>query len=162
MNKGGQWCRIIHNNQQPICSECHEEGYVRRKCPEIECRLCKTKGHMSFDCTQKNVNNDAETDPTLTPEKTTIENELDNDGDDKMPDNIQENTQEVLQESTQDSLRDNMDYDDIIPGQKRPHSTDFEDNIKTPLRRQKCKPVPNLSAAEKREKPSTKDQPTSK
>ena len=31
---------------------------------------------MFFDCTQKNVNNDAEADPTLTPEKTTIENEL--------------------------------------------------------------------------------------
>ena len=162
MKIGGQWCRIIHNNQQPICSECHEEGHVRRKCPEIECRLCKTKGHMSFDCTQRNVNNDAETDPTLTPEKTTVENELDNDGDDKMQDNIQENTQEVLQENTQDSLRDNMDYDDTIPGQKRPHSTDSEDNVKTPLRRQKCKPVPNLSAAKKREKSSTKDQPTSK
>ena len=135
---------------------------MRRKCPESECRVCKTKGHMSFDCTQRNVNSDAETDPTLTPEKTTVENELDNDGDDKMQDNIRENTQEVLQENTQDSLRDNMDYGDTIPGQKRPHSTDSEENVKTPLRRQKCKPVPNLSAAKKREKPSTKDQPTSK
>ena len=71
-------------------------------------------------------------------------------------------TQEALQENEQESLRDNMDYDDTIPGQKRPHSTDSEDNVKTPLRRQKCKPVPNLSAAKKREKPSTKDLLTSK
>ena len=158
MKIGGQWCRTIHNNQQPIRSECHEEGHVRRKCPQIECRLCKTKGHMSFDCTQKDVNNDVQTDPTPTPEKTTTEIELDNDGDDEMQDNILVNTQEVLQDNAQDSLRENVDYDDTIPGQKRSHCTDSEDNAKTPM----CKPVPNLSSAKKREKPSTKDQPTSK
>ena len=92
MKIGGQWCRIIHNNQQPICSECHEEGHVRRKCPQIECRLCKAKGHMSFDCTEKNVNNDAKKDPTPIPEITTLENQLDNDGDDQMHENIQGNT----------------------------------------------------------------------
>jgi len=125
---------------------------LRRKCPQIECRLCKTKGPISLDCTQKDVNNDAQADPTPIPEKTTSEIELDNDGDDKMQENVQVNTQEVLQENAQGSLRDNLDYDDTIPGQKRPHSTDSEDNVKTPLRRQKCKPVPNLSAAKKREK----------
>ena len=25
---GGEWCRIIHNNQQPVCSECHEPGHT--------------------------------------------------------------------------------------------------------------------------------------
>ena len=79
-----------------------------------------------------------------------------------MQENIQENTQEVLQENAQDSLRDNMDHDDTIPGQKRPHFTDSEENAKTQLHRQKCKPVPNLPAARKTEKPSTKDQLTSK
>ena len=87
--------------------------------------------------------------------------ELENDGDDKMQENILVNTQ-VLQENAQDSLQDNMDYDDTIPGEKWPHSTDSEDNVKTPLQRQKSRPVPNFSAAKKREKPSTKDQPTSK
>ena len=162
MKIGVQWCRIIHNNQQPICSECHQEGHVRRKCPEIECRLCKTKGHMSFDCTQKDVNSDAQTDPTPIPKEPTAENELNNDGDDEMQENIQGNPQEVLQEKVQDSLRDNMDYDDTVTGQKRPHSTDSEDNVKGPQRRQRCKPVPNLLAARKREKPSTNDQPASK
>ena len=79
-----------------------------------------------------------------------------------MQENTQVNTQEILQENAQDSLGDNMDYEDTIPGQKRPHSTDSEDNAKTPVRQKKCKPIPNLSAAKKREKPSTKDQPTSK
>ena len=72
--------------------------------------------------------------------KSTTDIELDNDGDDKMQGNIQVNTQEILQENLQDSLEDNMDYDDTIPLQKWPHSTDSEDNVKTPLRRQKCKP----------------------
>ena len=27
---GGEWCRIIHNNQQPVCIECGELGYTRR------------------------------------------------------------------------------------------------------------------------------------
>ena len=79
-----------------------------------------------------------------------------------MQENIQVNTREVLQENAQDSLQDNMDNEDTIPGQKGAHSTNSEDSVKTTLRRQKCKPVPNLSAAKKREKPSTKDQPTSK
>lgn len=26
---GNEWCRIIHNNQQPICSECSEIGHSR-------------------------------------------------------------------------------------------------------------------------------------
>ena len=36
---GDEWCRIIHNNQQPICRECSELGQSRRKCPQILCRL---------------------------------------------------------------------------------------------------------------------------
>ena len=92
---------------------------------------------MSFDCTQEDVNSDAQTDPNPIPEKTATDIELDNDGDDKMQDNILVNTQEVLQENTQDSLQENMDYDDTIPGQKRPHSTDSEDkceNTATPAK----------------------------
>ena len=45
-----EWCRIIHNNQQPICRECNELGHSRRKCPQIICRLCEATGHMSQDC----------------------------------------------------------------------------------------------------------------
>ena len=45
-----EWCRIIHNNQKPICRECNELGHSRRKCPQIICRLCEATGHMSQDC----------------------------------------------------------------------------------------------------------------
>ena len=47
---GDEWCRIIHNNQQPICRECLQLGHSRRKCPTIKCNLCKATGHMSMDC----------------------------------------------------------------------------------------------------------------
>ena len=33
----GEWCRIIHDNQQPVCSECNEVGHTRKHCPKIEC-----------------------------------------------------------------------------------------------------------------------------
>ena len=45
-----EWCRIIHNNQQPICRECNELGHSRRKCPQILCHLCEATGRMSQDC----------------------------------------------------------------------------------------------------------------
>lgn len=48
----GQWCRIIHNNQQRVCSFCHGVGHSRRKCPEIECHHCGSKGHIARDCEQ--------------------------------------------------------------------------------------------------------------
>lgn len=48
----GEWCRIIHNNQQPVCIECNELGHTRRNCPKIRCRICKQLGHMSYYCVQ--------------------------------------------------------------------------------------------------------------
>lgn len=36
----GEWCRIIHSDQRPICSNYHELGHSRRKCPEVTCRVC--------------------------------------------------------------------------------------------------------------------------
>lgn len=56
MKIGGQWCRIIYNDQQPVCSECRQEGHTRRRCPVIECRRCKNKGHMSYDCDKAESN----------------------------------------------------------------------------------------------------------
>lgn len=47
-----EWCRIIHNNQQPICRECYEVSHSRRHCPQIVCHRCSSKGHLSHDCDQ--------------------------------------------------------------------------------------------------------------
>ena len=52
---GGEWCRIIHNNQEPVCTECNELGHTRKRCPKIVCRICKEHGHMSYVCEKKNV-----------------------------------------------------------------------------------------------------------
>ena len=53
----GEWCRIIHNNQQPICSECSELGHTRKHCPYVECRICHNLGHMSYNCEQRQTRN---------------------------------------------------------------------------------------------------------
>ena len=34
---------------------CQEVGHTRKKCPEITCRICKEKGHMSYVCEKRNV-----------------------------------------------------------------------------------------------------------
>ena len=50
LNIGGEWCRVIHNNQLIICSDCEETGHSRKNCPLIECRTCHELGHISFHC----------------------------------------------------------------------------------------------------------------
>ena len=57
---GGEWCRVIHNDQQPVCSECKELGHTRKRCPEIICRICKEKGHMSYNCDRRNNRDEVE------------------------------------------------------------------------------------------------------
>ena len=57
---GGEWCRVVHNDQQPICSECQEVGHTRKKCPETTCRICKEKGHICYVCEKRNVRKESE------------------------------------------------------------------------------------------------------
>ena len=57
---GGEWCRVIHNDQQPVCSECKELRHTRKRCPEIICRICKEKGHMSYNCDRRNNRDEVE------------------------------------------------------------------------------------------------------
>ena len=51
----GEWCRVIHNNQQPVCTECNQEGHTRKRCPQVQCIICKEYGHMSYHCVQANA-----------------------------------------------------------------------------------------------------------
>ena len=37
---GGEWCRIIQNNQHRVCTNCQELGHTRKNFPTIECRRC--------------------------------------------------------------------------------------------------------------------------
>lgn len=53
LNIGGEWCRVIHNNQLIICSNCEETGHSRKNCPLIECHTCHELGHISFHCSSQ-------------------------------------------------------------------------------------------------------------
>ena len=57
----GEWCRIIHSNQKPVCNFCLEEGHRRSQCPEIECFKCGKKGHLRAHCTEISTIDDTPT-----------------------------------------------------------------------------------------------------
>ena len=38
---GGEWCRIIHSNQQLICTNCHEPGHSRKTVRQSNAALVK-------------------------------------------------------------------------------------------------------------------------
>ena len=50
LNIGGEWCRVIHNHQLLICSNCNEAGHSQKNCPQIQCRNCNQLGHISYHC----------------------------------------------------------------------------------------------------------------
>ena len=69
---GGEWCRVIHNNQLLICSNCNDIGHSRKNCPQIECRICHALGHISFHCPLKASRHTETThDESTTPENDT-------------------------------------------------------------------------------------------
>ena len=49
----GEWCRIIHSNQQRICSNCDGLDHTRKQCPYIQCRSCDGFGHVAQHCPQQ-------------------------------------------------------------------------------------------------------------
>lgn len=150
-----KWCRVIHNQQQQVCSNCHDLGHSQRKCPEITCCICGEKGHLSYDCVQETetapVNTEAEIPHAGNnfnqPEKPTEEN---------LPPT--ENPPEPEPEITEDlhletplpdkDMNDQQPSDQPRTGTKRHLPTDSDsDNIKPqPQRRSRIKPTPNLNA----------------
>ena len=130
----GEWCRIIHNNQQPLCSECSELGHVRRECPYVTCRVCHDLGHMSYSCKQR--------------EKRDKEQEQQHQTDgmhanEPTPEGEEKKDNENPAKDGNDQL-ENMDFEDKAQGVKRQHTTDSDSDGKVPTRRARVNPTPNL------------------
>ena len=148
----GEWCRIIHNNQQPVCSQCHEMGHTRKRCPEVECRICKEKGHMSYVCEQINARFEEDQE----------ENENITEPESSMPADVPENVNNtpVSDEENKSDRKEPEEHKHENPeemetdhkGCKRQHSADSDSDAKTPSRRQRINPVPNLNNVRQREK----------
>ena len=182
---GGEWCRVIHNNQQPVCSECHEPGHTRKRCPEVICRICKESGHMSYNCDQRNnraeeqrepaVNQDtAPTNSTpvnntpvpVTPEISTPVNGMENVDINTVPENNVHENGESSNGNEKDKLiasnidsgesSEAMETEHDVQGCKRHLSTDSYSDSKTPSRRQRINPAPSLNCAKQRDKSTPK------
>lgn len=153
---GGEWCRVIHNDQQPICSECQEVDHTRKKCPEIICRICKEKGHMSYVCEKRNARKESE---DLEEQANTMSTE-----EPKNPGNIDASeagksesslhTETATNSTTTDQAKrdDNknpeaMETQHAVQGCKRQFSGDSDSDNNAQSRRTKINPVPNLSNA---------------
>lgn len=171
MNIDGRWCRIMHNNQQRVCTICHAVGHSRRKCPEIECRRCHNKGHIASDCPEPEQTTD------ITPNDETVtqppsENTPDDITDPPVIETPQTDPEPEPQPPQQDNdneqpstvnsqTEEHMDDEDAQRGSsKRPHQTDSDSDRSAP-RRAKIKPTPNLSTARRpKSKPKKEEPPT--
>lgn len=143
MKIGGEWCRIIHNNQQPVCLECNELGHTRKRCPKIRCRICKQLGHMSYNCEQQG-SDDA-------PEPTDA-NEENKQPESASDENLQESAMADSQETGADATSEEMDFEEAKKqGLKRHHVTDSDSDHKqnTTARRQRLHPQPKIPTRKK-------------
>ena len=59
----GEWCSIIHSNQKPVCTVCHEEGHHRADCPSVVCFNCGEKGHIRAKCSKDEFGWDKDANP---------------------------------------------------------------------------------------------------
>ena len=128
---GGERCRIVHNNQQPVCIVCSELGHTRRNCPKTRCRVCKRLGHMSYNCDEREgqdaeEQNDAEPDIKLQqPEATDLEATVTG------IENTHANSDAVNKVSPVDSQKVEMEYEDRAQNLKRQHVTDSDSDKST-------------------------------
>ena len=146
---GREWCRIIHNNQQQICSNCNEPGHSRKNCPSIECRVCGTLGHISYHCPTRNAHHTENTDEDSTTSNDNTENVENSDN----LENLMEETEEqdgeqpiMDQEEEREPQTGNNTKWQVVSA-KRPHQTDSDSEPLTLTRKQRIKPTPNLNAA---------------
>ena len=142
---GDEWCRIIHNNQQLICTHCNEPGHSRKNCPSIECRLCKSFGHLSFHCPNKSTwseQTSQETDEDPTPSDTDAPMELKTEQEPPTP--ITTETPFPATPTTEKPAA-NTDINNASP--KRQYPTDSDSETISMPRKQRTKTRPNVNAA---------------
>ena len=146
---GGEWCRIIHNNQQSVCLECSELGHTRRNCPKIRCRVCKRLGHMSYNCDEREEQDayeqiDAQPEINLQqPEATDVEATVAGN------ENTHANSDAVNKVSPVVSQKVEMEYEDRAQNLKRQHVTDSDSDKSTSARRPRLRTAPNLLSRKK-------------
>ena len=163
----GEWCRIIHNNRQPVCIECNELGHTRRNCPKIRCRICKQLGHMSYNCVQREEQDDEARDAQPEGNETQAEathgqREAAEGSGNTVNEDIRPNNDHP-ENKIPESRNEEMECDDRVQNLKRQHITDSDSDGAASVRRAKLNPAPNLPAR-KREKKTAKtgDKPPSK
>lgn len=165
MNIDGRWCRIIHNNQQRVCTNCHALGHSRRKCPEIECRRCKNKGHITSDCQEPEPTPDiTQTDETVTHSAPEISSEDISDPPDINPPQTEPEPdprppvpENNIEEPSPDNdlTEEHMEDENAQQGgTKRPHQTDSDSHHSALPRRSKIHPTPNLNVPRPRDRKS--------
>lgn len=166
----GEWCRILHNDQQRVCSNCHALGHSRRKCPEITCHICGEKGHLSYDCTQEfedsqeqppednaennNITQDESVDNDITIAEDNINESPPQDPDQPIPtpvteENPPEDEENTKPDENQPTTMEFTPIDFLRSGTKRqlPTDSDSDTNKPQPQRRPRIKQPPNLSTA---------------
>ena len=150
LNIGGEWCRIIHNNQIQICSNCNQEGHARRNCPEMQCRICKDFGHMSITCTNtaNTPQNDAPTpnDEMETTEKISPQPDTPTSSIDPTPGTDTEKNDTEMEFTVVKNTRKSNS------GTKRQHQTDSDSDTNSLLRRPRIKIQPNINIARRPKK----------
>ena len=45
-----EYIRVIHDNQQKVCTKCFESNHVYANCPDNICYRCKSSGHLAKSC----------------------------------------------------------------------------------------------------------------
>ena len=159
---GGEWCRIIHNNQQLICTHCNEPGHPRKNCPSIECRLCKSLGHLSFHCPNKSTRSEQtpqETDEDSNPSDNDATMEMNTTQEPKMPKTTEKS---IPAKPPTEKSAANTDVTNVSP--KRQYPTDSDSDTISMPRKQRTKLRPNLNAArrfKKHDDPGTSKTKTS-
>ena len=156
---GGEWCRVIHNNQLLLCSNCDGTGHSRKNCPTIEYRYCKQLGHLSFHCPEKTArhkerNADEEQPNTENTQTETAQEQATTSTMEQ--DTTLEPVQELEQETTPADYSDNNAMDTSITA-NRPHQTDSDSDPAPLQRRQRIRPSPNVNAVQHHRKKKDKN-----